>query len=75
MAAFATAGASSTISRGSNGLGMIWAAPKPLSCSPKARATTSDGSLRASSASARTQAIFISSLTVRAPASSAPRKM
>ena len=45
----ATAGASSTISRGSNGLGMIWLAPKPPpACSPKARATTSDGSLCAS---------------------------
>ena len=53
MAALATAGASSTISRGSNGLGMIWLAPKPPpACSPKARATTSDGSLRASDASA-----------------------
>jgi len=74
IAALATAGASSTIRRGSNGLGMIWLGPKPPPASPKARATTSDGSLRASSASARTQAIFISSLTVRAPASSAPQQ-
>jgi len=74
IAACATHGASWVSSRGSNGRGMMYSAPKLGISSPYA-APRSLASLLASAAIARTHASFIASSIPVAPTSSAPRKM
>src|SRR6478672_993001 len=68
IAAFATAGAIITMSRGSNGFGIRYSGPnRRFSWRLYAVATMSDCSIVARSASARTQASFIASLIAVAP--------
>jgi hypothetical protein len=74
-AAQATAGATHSSTRGSNGNGIRYSGPNFTFGRLYSRLTDSGTSSRASSARARVAAIFISSFTSVARASSAPRKM
>ena len=75
MAAFATAGATHSSTRGSSGFGMMYSRPKWNLSPLYARETESGTSSFASAARAFAAAIFISSVIAFARTSSAPRKM
>jgi hypothetical protein len=74
-AACATAGATQSSTRGSNGFGMRYCGPNASRTPPYASDTPSGTSSRASAASARAAATFIPELIRRARTSSAPRNM
>ena len=75
IAAFATAGGTTAISRGSKGFGIIYSLPKINLVSPYAMLTCSGTGSLANSAKALTAANFIASFIFVARTSSAPLKI